>query len=199
MPTTHALAGGFLGVTASFLVPGDLGSLVIAGMIGGVLPDLDILVEHRKTLHRPLEFNLVLALLLLGYVVFQQHFLTLSILLASGLVLHVVLDVMSQGKTMNPSLRKDDRCVYNHLQEEWVAPKRWVPVGSWKDLMLSAVFATPLIYLTGPYVSLVSFFMLSVSLGYFLVSDRLTEALFQDFDRFSEVVQQKIGRGPENS
>jgi len=197
MLPTHILAGGTIGLVLSVLAPEMQSSMIITGMLAGILPDLDMFFEHRKTLHRPLQFSLTAITLFGVYLALNNALLlALSAVFASA-GLHTVSEILGQGKTMNPDLKKDDRCVYNHINGSWINPVRLIKVGSFRDLTLSAIFSAPLLILGTRLISALSIFILSIGLIQFLLNDWLTKNVLSDYDRFSEVIQERIGYGPE--
>jgi len=57
MLPTHALAGMVLALPVALAAPEYAGVVLLAGLLGGVLPDLDLYVAHRKTLHYPVYYS----------------------------------------------------------------------------------------------------------------------------------------------
>jgi len=152
MLPTHALAGMVLGLTVALFAP-DVGSVaVVAGLLGSVLPDLDIYTGHRRTLHYPLYYTVLAALagvvaLLVptGPTVFVAVFL-------AGAALHSASDALGGGLELRPWEATSDRAVYDHYNGRWIEPRRWVGYdGSPGDLLLSVALAVPLLVaLDGP-------------------------------------------------
>ncbi|MFB6242116.1 MAG: metal-dependent hydrolase [Candidatus Nanosalina sp.] len=146
MFSTHILAGGTLGLIATFFAPQLVPLAVLGGMIGGFLPDVDMFAEHRKTGHRPFQYLILTTLLLAAaYIQTTQALIFASFLFAS-MTLHGFMEIYSNGKTMRPQEETDDRAVYNHLKGEWIEPKRWVLCSSKEDLAIMLLVAAPLLY-----------------------------------------------------
>ncbi len=98
MFSTHILAGASLGLLSFLISPKLVPVAVLAGMIGGFLPDTDMLLEHRKTTHRPFQF-LILTLIFSTAMIFQTgaYLVFLTFLLAS-MTLHRFMEIFSNGK-----------------------------------------------------------------------------------------------------
>lgn len=197
MLPTHILAGGVIGLVLSVLALEMQVSMICVGMIASVLPDLDMLLEHRKTLHRPLQFSLFAIALFGLYLAFNTSLLLLLSVIFASAGLHTVSEILGQGKTMNPDLKKDNRCVYNHLKRVWIKPRRLIKVGSFRDLVLSAIFSIPLLAIGDQLVSIMSILILVAGVIQFLLNDWITKNMLSDYDRFSEAIQERIGYEPE--
>ena len=59
MLPTHALFGMLLALPVAVLAPEYAPVAFGAGLAGGILPDLDLYVGHRKTLHYPVGYSLL--------------------------------------------------------------------------------------------------------------------------------------------
>lgn len=194
---THALAGGSLGLFLSFLTPGMQLPLITAGMLAGVIPDLDMFLEHRKTFHRPIEFTLLFITSVSMFLITGSHVFLILLVFSGSISLHVFSEVLGQGKTMNPDLKEDDRCVYNHLNGEWIKPMRIIKVGSLKDLSLSMLLSLPLLLTRQSLIVGITALTLLSGVIQFILADWITKNLLSDYGRFSEAIQYKIGYGPE--
>lgn len=197
MLPTHIVMGGFIGLALSIIDPTTLSLYIYIGMIAGVIPDVDIFLEHRKTLHRPLEYLLVFTTLIFTYALFQLNSILVVAALFGSMSIHCISELFGQGKTMNPDLKTDDRCVYNHLAQNWLKPKRVVKVASIRDLMILMVFSIPLMFYASMPIFIVTISVLGSGVLMVLLNDWLTKNLLSDYDRFSEALQEYIGHGPE--
>lgn len=171
MLPTHILAGGSLGLLLSFTAPEMRFTLIIAGMLAAVLPDLDMFFEHRKTLHRPIEFFLMLIVVSSIFMITGSPlFLILSVILGS-VNLHVAYEIFGNGKTMNTELKHDDRCVYDHWNGEWIKPLMIITTGSSKDLALAVVSSLPLLLYQKGSVLTITLVVLSLGFTQFILTD----------------------------
>lgn len=151
MATTHVLAGVAVGLGTLALAP-EAGPVVLAGAVGGLAPDLDLLGDHRKDLHFP-AYGTVAAAVAVVAAALAPSPATLS--LATFLVaaaLHAVSDVFGGDLTLRPWESTGDRAVYEHLRGRWHTPRRWVRYdGAPEDFLLGVALALPaLAALGGP-------------------------------------------------
>lgn len=143
MATTHALVGAGLAAAAYPFLPGAVppSFVVAAGFLGGLAPDLDLVAEHRKTLHFPVYCS-VLAAALAGLAVLTAapSAVLLAVAVASSAV-HALSDVFGgspEPEPWNPTL---DIAVYDHALGRWHRPRRYVRYsGAPEDFLLGALF-----------------------------------------------------------
>lgn len=145
MLPTHALAGAAIAVPLAALAPEAAPVVLAAGLLGGIVPDLDLYVGHRRTLHFPVYYSLAAGIavpsaLVLGTVA--------SVALAAAIVgaaAHSVADVFGGGLELRPWQATADRAVYDHFNGRWIAPRRWIRYdGAPEDLLLSGTLAAGL-------------------------------------------------------
>jgi hypothetical protein len=146
MLPTHALGGLTLGLAAAAVVPEFAGVALVAGLLGGVFPDLDLYAGHRKRLHYPVCYS-ALAAGTLALAALAPGSLTVgAALLLLGAATHSVADIFGGGLELRPWEATSDRAVYDHCRRQWVTPRRWVGYdGSPGDLLLSVTLAVPLL------------------------------------------------------
>lgn len=145
MLPTHALGGMAIALVALYAAPEVAGVALLAGLLGGIFPDLDLYVGHRKTLHYPVYFSVLAlpalalaALLPTSWTVFAAFFL-------AGAAVHSASDVLGGGLELRPWEATSEHAVYDHRRGRWIAPRRWIRYdGSPGDLLLSCVLAVPL-------------------------------------------------------
>lgn len=146
MLPTHAFAGMVLALPYALARPEFGGVALVAGFLGGVIPDLDLYINHRKTLHYPVYYSM-LAVALLFIVALTPTVVTVAaafFLLAAAV--HSVTDIVGGGLELRPWEATSDRAVYNHYRDQWIAPRRWVRYdGAPEDLLLSFALALPLL------------------------------------------------------
>ena len=167
MLPTHALAGMALALPVALLAPEFGGVALAAGFVGGVLPDLDMYVGHRKTLHYPTYFS-ALALVAIALAAVAQTAATVGLaLVLLAAAVHSVADVFGGGLELRPWEATSDRAVYDHYRGRWIAPRRWVPYdGAPSDFALSLALAAPLLAVVGGDLRLVVLGALVVGAGY---------------------------------
>lgn len=174
MATTHALIGMAIALPAAYALPELVPAVLLAGLVGGLFPDLDLYAGHRRTLHYPVYFPVVAAIAL-AVAALAPEPVTVGVatfLLAAAV--HSVMDAFGGGLEMRPWLETADRAVYDHYRRRWIAPKRGVRYdGAPEDLLLACVVAVPLLLvLEGTLLELVVALVV-ISAGYAFVRKRL--------------------------
>ncbi|WP_160133522.1 metal-dependent hydrolase [Halococcus salsus] len=146
MLPTHALVGLALATPVALVVPELAPAALLGGLIGGILPDLDLYVGHRRTLHYPEYFSMAaIGAVVLGVAAPTEPTVATACLLLAAAV-HSVMDVFGGGLELRPWEATSERAVYDHRRGEWLAPRRWVRYdGAPEDLLLSVVVAAPLL------------------------------------------------------
>ncbi|WP_277554916.1 metal-dependent hydrolase [Halobaculum limi] len=151
MATTHAFVGVLVGLGTLALVP-EAGPVVLAGALGGIAPDLDLLGDHRKDLHFPAYGSIAaLAAVALAAAVPSPVTLAIAVFLVAA-ALHALSDVLGGGLELRPWEATSDRAVYEHLRGRWHAPRRWIRYdGAPEDFLVGLALALPaLATLDGP-------------------------------------------------
>jgi len=155
MATTHA----YLGLAVAILsLPetarhAPTSTVMAAAFIGGLLPDLDLITDHRKTLHFPVLLPVGSLVVLALYVIAGHPFLLVLGIVTASAGLHSLTDVCAGGLGYEPWKHDSQRAVYNHLLGRWHAPRRLVRYsGAPEDFALATAFAVPCIRTsaTGP-------------------------------------------------
>jgi len=188
MSSTHMAAGFVLSgviyralvqLFPAFMRPGLLllfPYVLVAGLVGGMFPDLDRLdrelfglkVVHRKTLHFLFGYTWtggLAAVLLLMYPEQAWLFGPLAGFLLSA-ALHSTMDVFDSVDRGKPG------AVYEHLTSRWIRGKRLILFGSTREWMLYSAFAIGfLVFSTYPYpVTLLGSDVLNLSLVLYVVT-----------------------------
>ncbi len=145
MLPTHALFGMLLALPVAVLAP-EYGVVALgAGLAGGILPDLDLYVGHRKTLHYPVGYSLLAVAAAAGAVLTPTAATVGAALLLAAAASHSLVDVLGGGLELRPWEATSERAVYDHYRGRWIAPRRWVRYdGAPEDLLLSVGLAVPL-------------------------------------------------------
>ncbi len=176
MVMTHVLVGIVVGGLVAALAP-EAGTLaVLAGGLGGALPDFDLYAGHRRTLHFPVYAPLLVLLALAVAVALASPTLVVgaALLLAAGV--HAAMDVLGGGLELKPWQATSERAVYSHFHGRWLRPVRLVPYdGAPADLLLAGVAGLPaLAVATGPLDGGVAL-LLVVALVYTALRKRLAD------------------------
>jgi len=186
------LLGITLAAIVSSLYPVNPNALVVAGIVGGGFPDIDMLLIHRKTLHFPVIYSITFIILLPVYIWSGSALVILLLVGVSAAALHSIMDILGGGKEMRPWRKMDNRAVYNHVTKEWVRPLRVFYDGSIPDLtlaiLLSAIAAWMLPRRLWPLiVGLVLF-----SIVYALLRRVVTRWIPESYTTFSSYIQELL-------
>ncbi len=146
MLPTHALGAMALALPVAVAAPETAGVAFGAALAGGVFPDLDMYLDHRRTLHYPVYFTL---LAVAAGVVALAVPTPVTVAVAFGLLgaaVHSVADAYGGGLELRPWEGNADRAVYDHARGRWIAPRGGVRYdGAPEDLALTLAFAVPLL------------------------------------------------------
>ncbi|WP_280536793.1 metal-dependent hydrolase [Halopenitus sp. POP-27] len=197
MQTTHVLVGMAIAAPIAVQFPEIAGVVLLAGLVGGAFPDLDLYKGHRRTLHFPVLYAAaavaigVAATVSLGGVgpapTARVGFVSLPdvvvtstpalIALAVGFAAaaaHCLMDVLGGGLELRPWEGRDDRAVYDHVRGRWIAPKRWIRYdGSPEDLAIAAAAGVPVLLVADGVFETLAVGLLGVSAVYVTVRRRL--------------------------
>lgn len=145
MATTHALVGMALALPVAYAAPEFAPIALVSGLIGGLVPDLDLSVEHRRTLHFPVYYSVAATLAaIVALFVPTQTTVGLAVLSLAAAV-HSIMDAFGGDLQLRPWLGAGDRAVYDHYRGRWIAPRRWVRYdGAPEDLLLAVAVAAVL-------------------------------------------------------
>ncbi|MEZ3166505.1 metal-dependent hydrolase [Halorubrum ejinorense] len=148
MLPTHVLAGMLLAAPLVRVAPELAPIGFAAGFLGGLVPDLDMYVGHRKTLHYPVYYSALAVPAGLAALLAPSPVTVGAAFFLLGAALHSVADMFGGGLELRPWEGNSDRAVYDHHREEWVSPRRGVRYdGAVEDLALSVGLAVPLFLL----------------------------------------------------
>ncbi|AUX08479.1 membrane-bound metal-dependent hydrolase [Halalkaliarchaeum desulfuricum] len=176
MLPTHALAGMALALPLFAVAPELAPVGLVAGLLGGIVPDLDMYAGHRKTLHYPVYYSVAAVPATLSALVFPSAATVAATLFLLGAALHCVSDVFGSGLELRPWEGNSTRAVYDHFRGRWIAPRRLIRYdGSPEDLLLSVGLALPLIYAVGAPFQGVVIAALAVAVAYTLLRRTLAE------------------------
>lgn len=144
MATTHAFVG--LAVASAYAVlGGDYPVAAATGALaGGVFPDLDMVAEHRKTLHFPEYYTAgAVAAVVVAVLAGTPLWVGVAAFMVSAAV-HTASDVFGGGLEARPWLAVSDRAVFFHRRGVWAKPRRYVRYdGAPEDFAVGLAFAVP--------------------------------------------------------
>lgn len=169
MATTHAFVGLALAAMVAAAAPEFAVPVAIAGIAGGIFPDLDVFADHRKTLHFPVYYGLAAAVTFpLAALLSNPLTVGITVFLAAAAV-HAVSDTIGAGPELQPWAVESDRAVYVHAIGRWARPRRWIRYdGAPEDFLLGAGFAIPGLLVFGSPIRELVAVGLAVSLVYAL-------------------------------
>jgi hypothetical protein len=177
-----ALTHGFVGLAVATLVlpvvPEPVAPTLVlaAAFVGGVLPDLDVLATHRRTLHYPVISSLLAVATLAVFLVTASPWTLLAGVFLGAAALHSLSDVLGGSAERAPWDPVTEFGVYNHVLRRWHRPRRFVRYsGAPEDFLLGAAFAAVALRSPGttPTVDRLLVGLVVVAGGYTLARKRL--------------------------
>jgi hypothetical protein len=182
MGTTHAFAGLTMAVAVAAVAPEVAIPAAIGGLAGGIFPDLDLLADHRRTLHFPVYYW-VPAIGTSGVALIDPTAVTVAIaLFFLSAALHSASDVLGGGLELRPWLGKAEKGVYVHASRRWVRPKQWIRYdGAPEDLVLATLLAVPGLVTFDGYIRTIVFVALAISVVYTVTRKKLVEVVPERF------------------
>ncbi|WP_425498627.1 metal-dependent hydrolase [Haloplanus salilacus] len=175
MATTHAAVGLCLALPLTVVAPDLAPVAALAGVAGGVFPDLDLLAGvHRRTLHFPDYYWVgTVPALVVAAVAPGPETVAVATFLCSAAV-HSVSDVFGAGTEARPWERTSAEAVYLHSRSQWIAPRYWIRYdGAPEDYLVTVLCFSPGLVLFGPTVRRVTVAFLAVGALYTLVRKHL--------------------------
>lgn len=169
MAATHALAGAMLSLPLMRAAPELAPVAALAGLAGGLFPDLDQYVGHRRLLHYPVYYPLT-AVPAAGVALVAPSPVTVAAAtFLAAAAIHVAMDVLGGGLELRPWKGNSERAVYSHYHGTWLRPRRWVRYdGAPEDLLLAVgfgigpflVYGFPIDWLVGGLVAVAAVYSL---------------------------------------
>lgn len=167
MFSTHIAWGALMGLVLHTYIGLPVSQAVGAGAVSGFLPDLDMLWEHRRTLHRPIQYLVAGTILVGSFLITRNGFLAMVSTLFLGASLHGFMEILTNGKTKRPHKKPDKRGVYNHVSGRWIRAEYAVVGSSGRDLFLTIVPSLVLLAGLGDALRLIPVFCLFLGAGWF--------------------------------
>ncbi|MFC7115110.1 metal-dependent hydrolase [Natronoarchaeum sp. GCM10025703] len=193
MLSTHVLAGLALALPVVAVAPELAPAALVAGALGGAVPDLDMYAGHRQTLHFPVYYS-ILAVPAAAVALLVPTALTVALAVGvAAAAAHCLMDVFGGGLELRPWEGSSTRAVYDHYNGRWVAPRRLIRYdGAPEDLVLASGFAVPaIVWLDGPAITLVAA-LLSISLVYVLLRKWLADLAPTVFSKVPGPVEEYV-------
>lgn len=174
MATTHAFVGLAVAALVSLVVPEYGATVAVAGLAGGVFPDLDLYAGHRRTLHFPVYYGVAAVLAAVAAVLVPGAWTVAAAVFVVAAALHAVGDALGGGLELKPWEATSNQAVYSHFHGRWVRPRRVVRYdGAPEDFLVGATVAVPAALAFGASIRRLVGAALLVSAGYVLVRKRL--------------------------
>jgi hypothetical protein len=178
MALTHGLASLALVALATPALSESVGPpLLAAAFFGGLAPDLDLVAEHRKSLHFPAGYSLLAAIFSAWFAVSPSLAVLLAAVTVGAAALHAWSDVLAGSVEPAPWNPTTERAVYNHARGGWHRPRRLVRYsGAPEDGLLAVGLATVALLApaTGPTADAALLWLIVVAGAYVLARKRLT-------------------------
>lgn len=174
MLPTHVLVGIILAAPLLVLAP-ELANVALFGaLVGSVLPDLDMYLDHRRTFHYPTGYLIAAILFPLLVSVSREPSLVAVSFLFIGATVHSRMDRYGGGLELRPWNATSDRAVFDHVSGRWRSPKRWIRYdGAPEDVFLAVLLGIPLFVLIQSQVRWLIVTMVLVGIVYGLIRRRL--------------------------
>lgn len=153
MLPTHVIVGLAIAAPLLTVAPEFATAGLAGGLVGGILPDLDLYARHRRALHYPVGYLLgaVPAAVVAWLVPHPISVGTAFVFVAAAV--HCRMDRYGGGLEVRPWEARSEKGVYDHVRGEWLPPRRWIRYdGSPEDLLLAVALGLPLLVaLDGPF------------------------------------------------
>jgi len=167
MVTTHVFTGVAMAAGLVAIVPRFAPVIAGAAIVGGLFPDLDLLGDHRKTLHYPVYYSAATVVAGLVALLFPAPLSVGIAVFFLTAAVHSVMDIFGAGLALRPWLGNSKRAVYDHYSGVWVPPRHWIRYdGAPEDFLLGAALAVPGIYAFDGIVHTIIIGALGISLVY---------------------------------
>jgi hypothetical protein len=193
MLPTHALSGMALGLPLVALAPELAPAALVGGFVGGIVPDLDLYAGHRRTLHYPTLYPIAaLPLVFLALAVTTPVAVAAAFVLL-GAALHCRMDIYGSGLELRPWEGNSERAVYDHVDGEWLPPRRFVAYdGSKGDLAITAAIGAPLLLFAEPPLTILVAVTIVVAVLYVILRRRLAALAPTVFGLLPEPIESHV-------
>lgn len=194
--STHVLVGGVVGFVSSYFTGLEPVLLVLVGMIGGLVPELDFLYgEHRKALHFPFLYFLI-SVPILAAVFFEPVVILLAVALLSAGT-HSFMDIFA-GAELRSWNRDEwrDGAVYDHMRKVWISPRRIAYGGSRNDNLIALV-STVLLFIVVEqfFLKILAASLMGISVLYSIGIRWFSDRYVGEFDTLNQYVRWRLRKG----
>lgn len=175
MVITHVAIGLLVALPVALMLPQFATTAAIGAFVGGMFPDLDLLVgEHRRSLHFPV-LGPLLAIPVSAVALVRPSAVTVGVAVAvTAAAVHSTSDVLGAGEELRPWKRTSSNAVYDHVSGRWWRARYVIPYdGSARDLALAILAAIPTLYVYDGPIRWVLLGLLGVAFVYTLLRRRL--------------------------
>lgn len=174
MATTHAFVGLAIVAPLAYVLPEFGAALAIGAILGGIVPDFDLVFAHRRTLHFPVAGLAVAVPAAALAVVFPSNPTVGTAAFAVTAWLHAASDAVGGGLEMDPWNDRTERAVYDHVRSRWIRPRRVIRYdGAPEDAVVAVALAVPALVVFDGWVTPVIIGGVAVSACYALFRRRL--------------------------
>jgi len=175
MVMTHVAVALCLAAPVAVAAPEYATAAGVGALVGGTLPDLDLLGGvHRRTLHFPVLAP-VLAVPVVAAAAFSPSPAAVGFAVgAVGFAVHCASDALGAGEELRPWERTNTNAVYDHVSGRWLQARYVVPYdGSPRDLLFALAAGAPALVVFDGLVRGVLAATLALAVAYTLLRRRL--------------------------
>lgn len=123
MMPTHMSVSSLIAVPFIWKFPESSAFVMFVALISGLFPDLDTLYgKHRKTMHLPVIYSLMVLPSLLFVFLISSLFTSLLLLVILVLSFHCFMDILTGGSSNKPFPDIESEACYNHINKTWIEP-----------------------------------------------------------------------------
>lgn len=176
MATTHAFVALALVTPLAYQWPELASPLAVGAIVGGIAPDLDIALEHRRSFHFPVAGGFVAVPgVVLALVVPSAPLVALATAVVAAW-LHAASDVIGNGPLLDPWAEESDQAVYDHVRGTWLPPLLWIRYdGAPEDAVAATGLAIPPLLVFDGVVAGLVVLGIAVSVTYAMGRRRMVE------------------------
>lgn len=192
----HLLIGLLVGEIFVLIFSLDPSVALTAIGFGSIFPDLDVLLEQGKTFHYPKIATGASAVFLVILFALNVPIIAALGLFLLGVGIHSLTDILGGGIELRQWERKDNRGVYDHINERFIECRRLYYDGSLEDIGITVIIAMILLILNPYQLPLLVFAVLSV-IGFRYLNIYVANKT-QNFDTWGQLIKYQIfGEDPD--